>query len=114
MTTATKQFHTQPAGSVVDYGVNSNATVTQITVGSRNGRVSGVIKIRYRPVLDLKVDVERSDFERTADSEIDFAPDNQGAVSHTYVLDGIRASIIEVSDSGNGSLGDFWIHITQN
>lgn len=104
------QMETQAAGSKFAYRVNEDATSLQLTIG---GRSTGTVKIKYRPDLPLKAAVELDDLEIPADNTVSFETDGQGVRKRTFIITGIKLSHIEIDDSGNIGLGDFWLHISQ-
>ena len=106
----TKRHVPQTAGSRMDYPVNTEAVDLQITIG---GRDTGSVVFRYRPYLPGKPLVERADFEQPADFSISFETSPQGVKKRTFVLKDTRLSWVEIDDSGNSALGDFWVSIVQ-
>lgn len=107
---ALTQRHPHTAGDKLHYTVNPYATVCQITIG---GRSTGTVVVKYRPSLSEKTLVEADDFETPLDNTVSFETNGQGVRKRTFVLADIRLSHIEIDDSGNGGLGDFWVHISQ-
>lgn len=116
MTQTAEQYtpiHT--AGTKLSYEVNGFATNTQITLGtSASARLSsGVTVIRSRPYLGSRPDVPvNADFENSDTTSISF-PAVAGVTKHTITVLDKRLSHIQIDDTGNGSLGDFWVHICQ-
>lgn len=110
MSIALVQMHTQIAGSKLVYRVNEDATALQLTIG---GRASGTVTIKYRPDLPLKPEITADDLEVPADNTIAFEANGQGVKKRTFIISGIKLSHIEINDSGNDALGDFWAHISQ-
>lgn len=115
MTQTAEQYAVHTAGTKLSYEVNGFATNTQITLGtSASARLSsGVTVIRSRPYLGSRpVDAALADFENSGVASISF-PAVSGVTTHTITILDKRLSYVQVDDTGNGSLGDFWVHICQ-
>jgi hypothetical protein len=100
------QYNTQTGGTKITYDVNQFATNHQVTLG---GRITGSIKITYRPSLAAKPTEEATDYE-TPDGGTVVMSATGGAFDHTMTIDNRLVSKIAVDDTGN--TGDFWVHIT--
>lgn len=114
-------YHVHPAGTKINYALNTAATNLQITIG---GRATGSVIIRYRPYLNahpilgnVSIDaMHNKEFETPSDNVINLDPNQgNGVYRYTFTMGDGKIpllSAIQIDDSGNSG-SDIWVHITQ-